>query len=90
VVQIVRELPNVACQRERLLLQFHKFPLQLVSDAVLAQPLLETSTDDHRTVVRAHGCVAGVVSTGLAERDEVLGNKYGDLSPLLISKEAVA
>ena len=48
-MQIVRELANVACQRERLLLQVHKLLLQLLTDAILAQPLLEAAERDRDT-----------------------------------------
>ena len=45
-MQIVRELANVACEAERLLLKLHQFLLQLLTDVILAQPLLETTEGD--------------------------------------------
>ena len=48
-MQIVRELANVPRQRERLLLKVHEFLLQLLTDAILAQPLLEAAERDRDT-----------------------------------------
>ena len=48
-MEIVRELANVACELERLLLKLHEFLSQLLTDVILAQPLLETTEGDRDT-----------------------------------------
>ena len=48
-MEIVRELANVACELERLLLKLHELLSQLLTDVVLAQPLLETTEGDRHT-----------------------------------------
>ena len=48
-MEIVREVANVAGERERLALKRHEFLLEFLTDVVLAQPLLETTEGDRHT-----------------------------------------
>lgn len=42
-MEIVRQVANATCERQRLLLEFRQFLLQVFTDLIGAQPLLETT-----------------------------------------------
>ena len=48
-MEIVREVANTPCERERLLLELHQFLLQVLTDVIGLQPLLETTQRDGDT-----------------------------------------